>query len=105
MIEYRKKEEKDKVSFVMFGTDPLKEPGFEGLVFNLIDIPYLATSTRRCFSSAVLYPHFPVDKEIIGHMLECTDGWEKTDKSEYNRAFDEALSYFHITLHSLGYNE
>ena len=94
MIEYRRKKEEDKESFILFGTDVFKEPGFQGFVFNLVEIPFLATSTRRCFDSVVLYPHFPLSDEEINQVFECTNGWEKVPKEEYDKAFDEALSDF-----------
>ena len=95
MIEYRRKKEEEKETFLLFGTDVFKEPGFQGFVFNLFEIPFLATSTRRCFNSVVLYPHFPLSDEEIDQVFECTNGWERTNKSEYDRAFDEVLGYFH----------
>ena len=96
MIEYRRKEEKDKETFVLFGTDVIHEPGFQGFTFNLFEPPkFLATTTRRCFDSIVLYPHFSVDNDIIDQLWYCTDGWEKTTKEEYDKALNEALSYFH----------
>ena len=94
MIEYRRKKEQDKETFILFGTDVLREPGFKGFVFNLFEIPFLATSTRRCFDSVVLYPHFPMDDEGINSLLYCTDGWEKINKEDYYKAFNEALSGF-----------
>ena len=95
MIEYRRKKEEDKESFILFGTDVFKEPGFQGFVFNLVEIPFLAASTIRCFDSVVLYPHFPLNDEMIDPVLKCDDGWEKVTKEEYDKAFDEALGYFH----------
>lgn len=94
MIEYRRKEEKDKETFVLFGTDVFHEPGFRGFTFNLKEIKFLATSTLRTFDSVVLYPHFPVDSEMIDQILSCTDGWEETTKEEYDKALDEVLRYF-----------
>ena len=95
MIEYRRKKEEDKETFILFGTDVCTEPGFQGFVFNLFEIPFLATSTRRCFDSVVLYPQFSLNNEEIGQVLECANGWEKVTKEEYDNAFDEALSSFY----------
>ena len=95
MIEYRRKKEENKESFILFGTDVFKEPDFQGFVFNLVEIPFLATSTRRCFNSVVLYPHFPLNDEEFGGVWDCAAGWERITKDEYDKAFDEALGYFH----------
>ena len=94
MIEYRRKKEQGKEAFVLFGTDVYNEPGFQGFVFNLLDIPFLATSTRRCFDSVVLYPHFPMSDDVIDNLLNCSDGWEKITKEDYDKAFNDALSRF-----------
>ena len=94
MIEYRKKKEQDKESFILFGTDVFNEPSFRGFVFNLFEIPFLATSTRRCFDSVMLYRNFPLDDDMIDQVLNCTDGWEKISKENYDEALDEALTGF-----------
>ena len=93
MIEYRKKKEGNKETFILFGTE-LAEPGFRGFVFNLFEIPFLATSTRRCFDSVMLYRNFPLNNDMIDQVLNCTDGWEKISKENYDEALDEALTGF-----------
>ena len=88
-FEYRKSKIGTEETYCCINTDIYHGPPSKGFTLHLVEIPFLATSTRKDFSYASIFPRFsPAD---FGPILLCQDGWENISEKEYNQVFAEVL--------------
>ena len=89
-MEYRKKVTAITEEYVAINTDVFHGPPHKGFVLYLGEpIPFLATTTRKDFKAAMLYPRYEAqDYEPI---LLCQNGWEKVSEKEYSNVLNQVL--------------
>jgi len=90
MIEYRKKVTSVTEEYAAINTDVFHGPPHKGFVLYLAEpIPFLATTTRKGFKAAMLFPRYEVqDYEPV---LLSKEGWEKIDEEEYKNTLNQVL--------------